>query len=448
MNNSSNVSGLASKISKEVARINSKDKLPDFVIRRLDIPLISYVNITKNRTLYSRETLESGLNNPRTKDLIEGKKFYSEADHPNPDLEQRLKTRLNSPIVGNIHDLEFNEDDQHLWGTIDIFDNEIGNLIVNLLDYGSQLGISIRAEGDTRKVVDSNGEPYQVVIPDKFIIHGFDVVISPSSADAIIDNGNQLTESVLDDTTRRFLSESSNTTLTRLLSDISDYDYDSLAPTISLNSSRSKNSSNNLSSREQSVAHEMKRLYESFGSGEEVASEQLRAAPNEPQYPGSPRATDSSDNYYDDEAHDELDDYLDPIILDGPEDQVVISKSDDSLDELDDDLEDEDLITPGVMDSNCTNSTSTLEDIITMLLKLLNLDMSEFNNDYELLADVLLDLIEEEDQTLMPDDGTDGLLEDRSVSRKRYRLVTKSISSNSAKLKDDFFSSAGFRIFD
>ena len=116
------------------------------------------------------------------------------------------------------------------------------------------------------------------------MIHGFDIVISPSSTDAIIDNNNQLTESFLDAKTRQFLAESKDETLGKLVANIADYDYDSYqASTISMNSSRlDRNSSTQ--PHNQSVASEMRALYESFGSD----LRQGVAIANQPQYPGSP----------------------------------------------------------------------------------------------------------------------------------------------------------------
>ena len=188
------------KITKDSIVDKSLGNSNKFILRTIDVPLISYVNITKNRSLYTDAALQAGLNHPITQDSIKGKKFYSELDHPNVEIENRIRTKLNSPIVGNITKVWRNESDQHYWGTLDIFNNDSGNLAVNLLDYGSELGISIRAEGNSVDKVDIHGQPYQEIIADdEFIIWGFDIVIFPSSQDAIIPNPkSELLESVLD----------------------------------------------------------------------------------------------------------------------------------------------------------------------------------------------------------------------------------------------------------
>lgn len=184
------------------------DKTSKFILKTIDVPLISYVNITENRTLYSDAVIQTGLNHPITKAAIEGKKFFSELDHPNVEIEDRIRTRLNSPIVGNITKVWRNEKDGHYWGTLDIYDNDSGNLVVNLLDYGSELGISIRAEGNHVDKVDTHGYPYkEIVADDEFIIWGFDIVIFPSSRDAKIPLGkSELLESVMDNRGVSFLS--------------------------------------------------------------------------------------------------------------------------------------------------------------------------------------------------------------------------------------------------
>lgn len=200
------------KLDKNSVSVNtdtpSTSKDNAFILRSINVPLISYTNITQNRTLYTAEAMESGLNHPITRDAIKGKKFYSELDHPNVDIENRIKTRLNSPIVGNITKVWRNEEDQHYWGTLDVFNNDSGNLAINLLDYGSELGISIRAEGNSVDKVDANGIPYSEIIADgDFVIWGFDVVIFPSSKEAVIPNSKtELLESVLDSRGVSFLN--------------------------------------------------------------------------------------------------------------------------------------------------------------------------------------------------------------------------------------------------
>lgn len=235
-----------SKDNTKTVTTSKESSTPEFVLRTIEVPLISYKKITKNRTLYPEEALTKGFNHPITKELIKMKKFYMEGDHPNVELEKRIKTKLGSPIVGNITRVFKNEDTGHFHGEVDIFDNKMGNLVANLLDYGSVLGVSIRAEADSETKVGSDGQPYEeITCNDNFIIHGFDIVISPSSSDALITKqSSPKLESVMDNGGVKFLSTAEGVEYKKLLFEefstdsteysdntiksLSDFDFNSL----------------------------------------------------------------------------------------------------------------------------------------------------------------------------------------------------------------------------
>lgn len=166
---------------------SSEDKL---VLRTLTLPAISFTEITNNRYFYPLESLMVGLKDPRVVSAIQEKKMYCEVNHPNLEVEKRLITQLSSNIGGNITDIQVDESRGCLVATMDILNTEGGRLVDMLLRYGSRLGLSIRAYGNKEARVDADGNEYFHVLPEGFTLYGWDIVISPSSTIALIEQSD------------------------------------------------------------------------------------------------------------------------------------------------------------------------------------------------------------------------------------------------------------------
>lgn len=92
-------------------------------------------------------------------------------DHPADRNEISLQN-----ISHAIKKLWIDESKQQVWAELHILDTPIGNLISNLIEYGTKVGVSSRGAGEV--------SPDGVVDPDTYKFFTFDLVCRPSVAAA------------------------------------------------------------------------------------------------------------------------------------------------------------------------------------------------------------------------------------------------------------------------
>lgn len=138
------------------------------VLHVIEGPLANWKPNRNHRT-YPRRLWEQVMNSEYIKDMMDNKTLLGEADHP----EERTSISIQN-VSHAIRKMWINEQTQELWGTIDILDTPLGNLVARLLDYGSKIGVSSRGVGD----VDANNQ----VVPDTYTFFTFDLVARPSVA--------------------------------------------------------------------------------------------------------------------------------------------------------------------------------------------------------------------------------------------------------------------------
>ena len=139
------------------------DKKPANVLKRIQ-GVLSDFKSNRNGRIYPRELWENVLNSDYVKEMIESHGLVGELDHP----EERLEISLQN--VSHVINDMWIEGDQVI-GTIDILPTPSGKIVSELLDYGTDIGISSRGAGSVGagNIVDPD---YQFVT--------FDFVARPS----------------------------------------------------------------------------------------------------------------------------------------------------------------------------------------------------------------------------------------------------------------------------
>lgn len=149
---------------------------PKNVLKRIQ-GVLSDFKSNRNGRIYPRELWENVLNSDYVKEMIESHGLVGELDHP----EERLEISLQN--VSHVINDMWIEGDQVL-GTIDILPTPSGKIVSELIDYGTDIGISSRGAGSVGagNIVDPD---YQFVT--------FDFVARPSCEAARL---NMIVESV------------------------------------------------------------------------------------------------------------------------------------------------------------------------------------------------------------------------------------------------------------
>ena len=185
-----------------------KDK-PANVLKRVK-GVVSDFKSNRNGRIYPRELWENVVNSDYVKEMINNHSLFGEADHPETRLEISLQN-----VSHAINDLWI-EDDK-VMAIIDILPTPMGKIISELLDYGTNLGISSRGAGT---VLADNS-----VDPDDYQFVTFDYVGRPSCAAArmntILESAEIEASSKSDDDMKVILEEYSN----NLKEDVRDYKY-------------------------------------------------------------------------------------------------------------------------------------------------------------------------------------------------------------------------------
>lgn len=156
---------MAKKVLMESTKSKFKvlDKKPANVLKRIQ-GVLSDFKSNRNGRIYPRELWENVLNSDYVKEMIESHGLVGELDHP----EERLEISLQN--VSHVINDMWIEGDQ-VMGTIDILPTPSGKIVSELIDYGTEIGISSRGAGSVGagNIVDPD---YQFVT--------FDFVARPS----------------------------------------------------------------------------------------------------------------------------------------------------------------------------------------------------------------------------------------------------------------------------
>lgn len=140
-----------------------KDK-PANVLKRIK-GVVSDNKSNRNGRIYPIELWKNVVESDYVKEMIDNHSLFGEADHPETRLEISLQN-----VSHAINDLWIDED--KVMAIIDILPTPMGKILSELLDYGTNLGISSRGAGT---VLSDN-----TVDPDDYQFVTFDFVARPS----------------------------------------------------------------------------------------------------------------------------------------------------------------------------------------------------------------------------------------------------------------------------
>ena len=141
------------------------------ILGRLTGVIADFVNPTRNQRRYSEKLWENVFADPIMKEKIENRCCFGELGHPadrtEVDMEKIALCLAEIPKKGK---------DGCLHGVFDILDTPNGRILKCLCDYGCNIGVSSRGEGDL--ITGFNGD--DEVDPDTYSCECWDAVILPS----------------------------------------------------------------------------------------------------------------------------------------------------------------------------------------------------------------------------------------------------------------------------
>ena len=154
------------------------------ILGRLEGPIADTQKPTRNGRLYSGELWEKVFEDPIMQEKIKNRCCFGELGHPEDrqevDMEKIAVCLAEQPKKG---------DDGNLYGVFDILNTPNGKILKALCDYGCNIGISSRGQGDI--VTDDDGN--ETVDPETYECECFDVVLVPAVESARL---NYVTESL------------------------------------------------------------------------------------------------------------------------------------------------------------------------------------------------------------------------------------------------------------
>lgn len=143
-----------------------------------------FLHPTRNGRRYPYELWINVENSDDFKEGMATLTIFGEADHP----ETRVDTSIKE-IAIVLTKFEIRKNEGIVYVEFDILDTPNGRILKELLDYGSQIGVSSRGIGDE---VVKDGET--IIDPDTYIFYGFDAVVMPAVAKArpaVIESANR-----------------------------------------------------------------------------------------------------------------------------------------------------------------------------------------------------------------------------------------------------------------
>lgn len=165
------------------------------ILGRLVGKIADIRNATRNGRKYSETLWEKVFSNPVVKEKIDNRCLFGELGHPTDrtevDMEKVALCLAEQPKKGK---------DGFLYGVFDILSTPNGKILKALCDYGCNIGISSRGQGDVETDFDGGED----VVPDTYDFECFDAVLVPAVKEARLE---YVTESL----NKKSLAESLNT---------------------------------------------------------------------------------------------------------------------------------------------------------------------------------------------------------------------------------------------
>lgn len=154
----------------EYKKLTEAEQKQRGILGRLVGPCADFIQATRNGRKYSEELWENVFSNDLMKEKIKNRCCFGELGHPTDRTETDMEK-----IALCLAELPKKGSDGKLYGVFDILDTPNGRILKALCDYGCNIGISSRGQGDLITDLDGN----EAVDPDTYDCEGFDAVLMP-----------------------------------------------------------------------------------------------------------------------------------------------------------------------------------------------------------------------------------------------------------------------------
>ena len=159
----------------EYQRLSPEEQKARGILGRLVGICADFIKPTRNDRKYSEQLWENVFNDPIMKEKIANKCCFGELGHPadrtETDMEKIAICLAEQPVKGS---------DGKLRAVFDILSTPNGKILKSLCDYGCNIGISSRGEGDL--ITDYDGQ--EAVDPETYSCECFDAVLIPAVKEA------------------------------------------------------------------------------------------------------------------------------------------------------------------------------------------------------------------------------------------------------------------------
>lgn len=155
----------------EYKKLSPQEQKQRGILGRLEGIIADGKNPTRNGRKYPMQLWEKVFEDPIMKEKIENKVCLGELGHP----EDRTETDITKAAIC-LAEMPKKSNDGKLYGVFDIIDTPCGRILKTLCDYGCNIGVSSRGQGDTYE--DYNGE--EVVDEDTYNCECWDAVLIPA----------------------------------------------------------------------------------------------------------------------------------------------------------------------------------------------------------------------------------------------------------------------------
>lgn len=166
----------------EYQKITLEEQQSRRILGRLKGVIADFKNPTRNDRFYSEKLWENVFDSDLMKEQMANHCVFGELGHP----EDRTETKM-SKIAICLADFPKKGRDGKLYGVFDILNTPNGKILKTLCDYGCNIGVSSRGEGDL--IPDYSGK--ESVDPDTYNCVCWDAVLLPAVKDARVQLVNE-----------------------------------------------------------------------------------------------------------------------------------------------------------------------------------------------------------------------------------------------------------------
>lgn len=159
----------------EYKKLSPEEMKERNIIGRLVGPIADTTKPTRNGRFYGVDVWRHVIDDPIFREKVENRCLFAELGHPTDRIEVDMEK-----ICACMSEIPTISDDGFVYGVWDILPTNNGKILKILCDYGTNIGISSRGEGDVMEDFDGNSH----VDPETYTCETFDFVIVPAMKEA------------------------------------------------------------------------------------------------------------------------------------------------------------------------------------------------------------------------------------------------------------------------